>query len=48
MRAGGAGFQPSTHHRRGNVVAEGGKKFFNGRECVLEQGIVADFALVKA
>ncbi len=50
MRAGGAGipafFTPTA---AGTVVAEGKEtKIFNGRECVLEQGIVADFSLVKA
>ena len=50
MRAGGAGIPAFyTPTAAGTVVAEGKEtKFFNGRECVLEQGIVADFALVKA
>ena len=50
MRAGGAGIPAFyTPTAAGTVVAEGKEtKLFNGRECVLEQGIVADFALVKA
>ncbi len=50
MRAGGAGipafFTPTA---AGTVVAEGKEtKIFDGRECVLEHGIVTDFSLVKA
>lgn len=50
MRAGGAGIPAFyTPTAAGTVVAEGKEtKRFNGRECVLEQGIVADFSLVKA
>ena len=50
MRAGGAGIPAFyTPTSAGTVVAEGKEtKYFNGRECVLEHGIVADFALVKA
>jgi 3-oxoacid CoA-transferase subunit A len=50
MRAGGAGIPAFyTPTAAGTVVAQGKEtKVFNGRECVLEQGIVADFALVKA
>ena len=50
MRAGGAGipafFTPTA---AGTGVAEGKEtKIFDGRECVLEHGIVTDFSLVKA
>jgi len=50
MRAGGAGIPAFyTPTAAGTVVAEGKEtKVFQGRECVLEQGIFADFALVKA
>lgn len=50
MRAGGAGIPAFyTPTAAGTVVAEGKEtKVFNGRECVLERGIVADFSLVKA
>ena len=50
MRAGGAGIPAFyTPTAAGTVVAEGKEtKFFNGRECVLEMGIVSDFSLVKA
>ncbi len=50
MRAGGAGIPAFyTPTAAGTIVAEGKEtKLFNGRECVLEQGIVADFSLVKA
>jgi 3-oxoacid CoA-transferase subunit A len=50
MRAGGAGIPAFyTPTAAGTVVAEGKEvKTFNGRECVLELGISADFALVKA
>ncbi len=50
MRAGGAGIQAFyTPTAAGTVVAEGKEtKIFNGRECVLERGIVTDFSLVKA
>jgi 3-oxoacid CoA-transferase subunit A len=50
MRAGGAGiaafFTPTGY---GTVVAEGKEtREFNGRKYVLEQGLTADFAFVKA
>lgn len=50
MRAGGAGIPAFyTPTAAGTIVAEGKEtKTFNGRECVLEEGIVADFSLVKA
>ena len=50
MRAGGAGIPAFyTPTGAGTAVAEGKDvRVFNGRECILEQGIVADFALVKA
>ncbi|HET6330364.1 MAG TPA: CoA transferase subunit A [Holophagaceae bacterium] len=50
MRAGGAGIPAFfTPTGAGTKVAEGKEtKLFNGRECVLEQGIQADFSLVKA
>jgi 3-oxoacid CoA-transferase subunit A len=50
MRAGGAGI-PGFYTRTGvgTLVAEGKEtKVFNGEEYVLELGIVADLALVKA
>jgi 3-oxoacid CoA-transferase subunit A len=50
MRAGGAGIPAFfTPTGAGTKVAEGKEtRCFNGRECVLEAGIFADFALVKA
>jgi 3-oxoacid CoA-transferase subunit A len=50
MRAGGAGIPAFyTPTGAGTLVAEGKEtKVFDGRECVLEQGIVGDFALVAA
>jgi 3-oxoacid CoA-transferase subunit A len=50
MRAGGAGIPAFyTPTGAGTLVAEGkDTKVFRGRECVLEAGIFADFALVKA
>ncbi len=50
MRAGGAGIPAFfTPTGAGTKVAEGKEtKVFNGQECVLEQGIRADFSLVKA
>jgi 3-oxoacid CoA-transferase subunit A len=50
MRAGGAGIPAFfTPTGAGTLVAEGKEtRMFQGKECVLETGIVADFALVKA
>lgn len=50
MRAGGAGIPAFfTPTGAGTKVAEGKEtRLFRGRECVLETGIFADFALVKA
>jgi 3-oxoacid CoA-transferase subunit A len=50
MRAGGAGIPAFfTPTGAGTKVAEGKEtRVLNGKECVLEQGILADFALVKA
>jgi 3-oxoacid CoA-transferase A subunit len=50
MRAGGAGIPAFfTPTGAGTKVAEGKEtRLFQGRECVLELGICADFALVKA
>ena len=50
MRAGGAGIPAFfTPTGAGTRVAEGKEaRLFQGRECVLEAGIFADFALVKA
>ncbi|MBK8725324.1 MAG: CoA transferase subunit A [Holophagaceae bacterium] len=50
MRAGGAGIPAFyTPTGAGTKVAEGKDlRDFQGRECVLEMGIFADFALVKA
>ena len=50
MRAGGAGIPAFfTPTGAGTKVAEGKEtRRFHGRECVLEAGIFADFALVKA
>ena len=50
MRAGGAGIPAFfTPTGAGTKVAEGKEtRMFHGRECVLETGIQADFALVKA
>jgi len=50
MRAGGAGIPAFfTPTGAGTLVAEGKEtRLFHGKECVLETGIVADFALVKA
>jgi 3-oxoacid CoA-transferase subunit A len=50
IRAGGAGipafFTPTGH---GTVVAEGKEtRVFGGKPCVLETGLTAEFALVKA
>ncbi|KAK0357603.1 hypothetical protein LTR94_038814, partial [Friedmanniomyces endolithicus] len=50
MRAGGAGI-PGFYTKTGvgTLVAEGKEvKVFNGEEYILEQGIFADLALVKA
>ena len=50
MRAGGAGI-PGFYTKTGvgTVIAEGKEtKVFNGQEYVLEHGIVADLAIVKA
>ncbi len=50
MRAGGAGIPAFfTPTGAGTLVAEGKEvRVIGGRECVLEHGIQADFALVKA
>src|SRR5712664_229965 len=50
MRAGGAGIPAFfTPAGAGTLVAEGKEtRVFEGRECILEQGIVGDFALVAA
>jgi 3-oxoacid CoA-transferase subunit A len=50
MRAGGAGIPAFfTPTGAGTKVAEGKEtRIFQGRECVLEMGIFADFSLVKA
>ena len=50
MRAGGAGIPAFfTPTGAGTKVAEGKEtRILRGRECVLEEGIFADFALVKA
>ncbi|WLT33421.1 CoA transferase subunit A [Geothrix sp. PMB-07] len=50
MRAGGAGIPAFfTPTGAGTKVAEGKEtRLFRGKECVLEAGIFADFALVKA
>jgi 3-oxoacid CoA-transferase subunit A len=50
MRAGGAGIPAFfTPTGAGTLVAEGKEtRMFHGKECVLETGIIADFALVKA
>ena len=50
MRAGGAGIPAFyTPTGAGTKVAEGKDvRVFNGKECILEMGIHADFALVKA
>ena len=50
MRAGGAGIPAFfTPTGAGTLVAEGKEtRMFQGKECVLETAIVADFALVKA
>ena len=50
MRAGGAGIPAFfTPTGAGTLVAEGKEvRVIDGRECVLEHGIRADFALVKA
>jgi 3-oxoacid CoA-transferase subunit A len=50
MRAGGAGIPAFfTPTGAGTLVAEGKEiRRFQGRDCVMEQAIVADFALVKA
>lgn len=50
MRAGGAGIPAFfTPTGAGTKVAEGKEiRAFHGRDCVLEAGIFADFALVKA
>ncbi|APT90140.1 succinyl-CoA:3-ketoacid-CoA transferase [Corynebacterium sphenisci DSM 44792] len=50
LRAGGAGIPAFyTPTGAGTVVAEGKRtEVFDGRECVLEHGIVADLALVHA
>jgi len=50
MRAGGAGIPAFyTPTGAGTLVAEGKEsRVIGGRECILEEGIVADFALVAA
>jgi len=50
MRAGGAGIPAFyTPTGAGTLVAEGKEtRVIGGRECVLEEGIVTDFALVAA
>jgi 3-oxoacid CoA-transferase subunit A len=50
MRAGGAGIPAFfTPTGAGTLVAEGKEtRVFGGRECILEQGIVGDVALVAA
>ena len=50
MRAGGAGIPAFfTPTGAGTRVADGKEsRIFNGQECILETGIHADFALVKA
>jgi 3-oxoacid CoA-transferase subunit A len=50
MRAGGAGIPAFyTPTGAGTLVAEGKEtRVLNGRECILEEGIVGDFALVAA
>ena len=50
MRAGGAGIPAFfTPTGAGTLVAEGKEsRVFDGRECILEQGIVGDAALVAA
>lgn len=50
MRAGGAGIPAFfTPTGAGTLVAEGKEvRIIDGRECILEHGIRADFALVKA
>jgi 3-oxoacid CoA-transferase subunit A len=50
MRAGGAGIPAFfTPTGAGTLVAEGKEtRVFDGRECILEQGIVGDVALVAA
>jgi len=50
MRAGGAGIPAFfTPTGAGTKVAEGKEtRVFQGRECVMEAGILADFSLVKA
>ncbi len=50
IRAGGAGIPGFyTPTGVGTPIAEGKEhKIFNGRMCILEHGIVGDFALVKA
>ncbi len=50
LRAGGAGIPAFfTPTGAGTLVAEGKEsRLFDGKECILEEGIVADFALVAA
>ncbi len=50
MRAGGAGIPAFyTPTGAGTLVAEGKEsRVFGGRECILEEGVVGDFALVAA
>jgi 3-oxoacid CoA-transferase subunit A len=50
LRAGGAGIPAFfTPTGAGTLVAEGKEsRVFGGKECILEEGIVADFALVAA
>ncbi len=50
MRAGGAGIPAFfTPTGAGTLVAEGkDARIFDGKECILEAGIQADFSLVKA
>jgi 3-oxoacid CoA-transferase subunit A len=50
LRAGGAGIPAFfTPTGAGTLVAEGKEvRMIDGRECILEEGIVADFALVAA
>src|SRR5262249_19002374 len=50
MRAGGAGIPAFfTPTGAGTLVADGKEsRVFDGRECILEEGIVGDFSLVAA
>jgi 3-oxoadipate CoA-transferase alpha subunit len=50
IRAGGAGIRAFFVPTGAGTVAAGGKetRVFDGRTCVLEYGLTADFALIKA